>query len=51
MQTIANLGKGQVMCPECRTRYDLSRAARKAEIRNERDVKCPNCGYKVGTVS
>lgn len=51
MKTIASLGSGQVMCPECKTRYDLSKAVRRAELKRERKVKCPACGYEVGTVN
>jgi len=51
MKATANLGNGYVMCPECRSRYDLSKAVKRSELKRERKVKCPACGYEVGTVN
>lgn len=40
-------------CPNerCKITYDLAKESLKAKRRNEKDVRCPSCGTKVGTVS
>lgn len=40
-----------VNCMHCGEPFDLNRQSKAAQMAHTRDVACPNCGKKVGTLS
>lgn len=40
-----------VPCKSCRVPVDLIRAKRKAEMDGVRDILCPHCGHKMGSLN
>lgn len=37
-----------VTCGGCKTKYNFTKAAKKAEKENQNEIKCPNCLHVVG---